>query len=653
MTQINWNELEANPNNGQQWSALASDTSGGIVFAANQLPEASSIIYKSLDAGLTWASSASSTSGFRKISSSDDASKVVAITSSNAYYNVGAGWVKNTVLVPHTFRDIAISNTSQSGAGITQYLWTATLDGLFWNDDPSNYSSVSETKPRAGLSDSWNSLALSDGFYSPQYILVGGYNLGIYKSANNSLVWTDITPIAGSQVWTVGMSRDNSLYYAVTAEATPRFYKSINQGAAWVQKTTGATTAIQDMFISTDGQKIILIQQKSALLSQDAGETWSSVTLSFTDHINLAISVSGSSDFTRLFIGTTNGSVYYSDDLGVSWISLDIVPTSSYSFNWAAVASDYNNTSIIAVVNSSDTTTNINNNFVYYSNDSGVTWHQSRPAGTPGTATPWKDVSIDPAGTVSAAISSPGRVYVSTDSSANFTEHAVSQSVDKVWRNSSRIYNNIFFVSEFGGRLYKVHTDSTLYEEVMPAGNADKDWRYIEFAEDGLHVVAVVSNGRSYLSSDSGATWSEIQPTGNANGDWNVCSISSTGKYILLGKQAGRIYLSKDTGVTWAEVQPSGNINVTWENCFIDDSGETMLVSGFYLSGGSPIYVKLYSKNFGTTWESLSSGVGTEQLNKLTANKNGLRILSAGTTTLYQGDVVNFKNASFIGDMII
>jgi hypothetical protein len=63
----------------------------------------------------------------------------------------------------------------------------------------------------------------------------------------------------------------------------------------------------------------------------------------------------------------------------------------------------------------------------------------------------------------------------------------------------------------------------------------------------GQYLVATISNGKIYTSSDYGVTWTERESIRY----WRNIETSSTGQYLVACAYGGNIFTSSDYGVTW------------------------------------------------------------------------------------------------------
>lgn len=678
MTTINWKKLQASNDTNQYWAGLACTPDGQTIYAVDSIQH--NQIYVSNNAGATWSLTnftSMPVQYYGMVDCSDDGTRLCILSSSgSAMYIVNNGsYVYSANLSYGHPKGVIVGKSGLNmmiGGQFNSYCVNiSTNGGMNWDVQAINGTNLNfDTQSIAMTDDSLSTFTYFVGGYFFNGYPAGGGG-GLWKRTNHDAynTWTNITPTgldSSYNHWTVQVSKDSSNLIAMAHVSgdTWVIYKSVDLGNNWTLLPLSFNLGIYTINISDDGSKIILRTQgtnRTIYSSVDRGTTWSSyvppVINVNTNCYTLSSTIN--SDATKVFLGMAWDSVYLSQNYAQTWTQ--IPPTvSSFSFPYSGVASNQSGSTVVASINSSDSYIGPRNNYVYKTQDFGKTWSIAQPFGENPDARPLFDVSVSLTGDSMAAIYNPGRVFTSNDAGTTWTQHAVSQSVDKKWQNCSNIYHGKFLVSELGGRLYLVNVDSAYYTEVQPAGNINKEWMEAQYAEDGQHMIAVAAGGRVYFSSNVGVTWSETRPSGDSNYNWICCAISSTGKYMIAGQTNGRIYISKDTGSTWSELVPSVvaptltvpavPYNYNWEHIYISDNGDTIFASG-YSTAASPTYDKWYSKDYGVTWETVT-GAGSSDAAKIIGNKNGLKLFSADNTYLYQGDVTNVKTGAFLQDII-
>jgi hypothetical protein len=118
------------------------------------------------------------------------------------------------------------------------------------------------------------------------------------------------------------------------------------------------------------------------------------------------------------------------------------------------------------------------------------------------------------------------------------------------------------------------------------------NWSSVASSADGSKLVAAVSGGLIYASTNGGAIW---QPTSAPTGSWQSLCSSADGS-ILAATAIGTTYISKDSGITWQNTNSPGG---TWLSCSADGNKMFALV-GWQLFA---------STNAGSSWKDLSLSV--------------------------------------------
>jgi photosystem II stability/assembly factor-like uncharacterized protein len=154
-----------------------------------------------------------------------------------------------------------------------------------------------------------------------------------------------------------------------------------------------------------------------------------------------------------------------------------------------------------------------------------------------------------------------------------------------------------------------VWAQTYIWTERQPAGDTDKNWDCVASSSDGTKLIAGVSNGRLYVSSDGGVTWTETQPAGDRDMRWRCLASSSDGNKLIAGAYRGRLYTTTDAGITWTETQPEGDADGYWY-CAASSSDGNMLVVGddwgnlYTSSNGGSTWTKT---QLGTMWSCIAS----------------------------------------------
>jgi hypothetical protein len=153
------------------------------------------------------------------------------------------------------------------------------------------------------------------------------------------------------------------------------------------------------------------------------------------------------------------------------------------------------------------------------------------------------------------------------------------------------------------------------------AGNGIQDWTSVASSSDGTHLAAVVFNGQIYTSTNSGLTWVQ---TSAPDAYWTSVASSSDGTMLVAGlygtvDDPGYIYTSANSGSTWVQ---SGSSNLVWQSVASSSDG-TRLVAGsrFYL---------YTSTNSGATWTAQTSAPSSIWWS-VASSSDGTRLIAGGS----------------------
>jgi photosystem II stability/assembly factor-like uncharacterized protein len=210
--------------------------------------------------------------------------------------------------------------------------------------------------------------------------------------------------------------------------------------------------------------------------------------------------------------------------------------------------------------------------------------------------------------------------YLAWQTESVWSETRPAGDVDKQWRYMSVSSNGAIMVTAVdGGRMYKSSDGGVACSEIQPAGPADKSWSAVSISGDGSIMLASVSSGLMYKSADGGANWSVTGPFGSTNKAWMSVSVSSDGLTMLAAIYGGRIYKSTDGGTSWTETQPVGNDYRNWKIVAVSSDGNTMLAVHM---GGI-----LKSLNAGGTWSEILPSGTSEIIGSVSISADGAVML--------------------------
>jgi hypothetical protein len=150
--------------------------------------------------------------------------------------------------------------------------------------------------------------------------------------------------------------------------------------------------------------------------------------------------------------------------------------------------------------------------------------------------------SADGTKLLAAFFSSPGNIYLSTNSGYNWTAStspsanwsAVASSADGV-KLAGAIYNGRIWLSTNSGASWAT------------SGAPVKNWASLASSTDGTKLAAAPSGDIIYSSTNSGITWTA---TGSASDSWFSIACSADGRQLLAAANSG-VYISTNSGGSW------------------------------------------------------------------------------------------------------
>lgn len=157
-----------------------------------------------------------------------------------------------------------------------------------------------------------------------------------------------------------------------------------------------------------------------------------------------------------------------------------------------------------------------------------------------------------------------------------------------------------------GGQLY-ISTDSG--ESWNPKDSA-RVWMSVASSADGTKLVAVVYGGQIYTSTDSGLTWTPRETDRN----WSAVASSADGTKLVATVSSGQIYTSTDSGENWTPRESSAG----WGAVASSSDGSRLIAIN-----GSALYV---STDSGENWN--QKGI-LRAWRSVAMSSDGLKIIAA------------------------
>ncbi|MCW3083192.1 MAG: hypothetical protein JWP12_558 [Bacteroidetes bacterium] len=282
---------------------------------------------------------------------------IYAATNTGIYKsgNRGVSWVSSNIGFP--------ANTTATALAVKPgYVFAGTdAGGIFVSTD----NAASWNSSNNGLAQVPHYVDTINVFPSVGALLISGSGLiastldGVYSSANNGTSWTesnqgisgtDVTGISATGAVTIIGTAKNGVYLSTDNGSTwnrgnaglttpdinsilingsntylsagyQHVFRSGDGGITWVPASTGITSEVTELkadstnvFALTNGAPAAV---PGLFETTDSGATWTELPTGFTESMNM-LSVAG----TKLYIGTWDGSIYYSNDHALTWTNI-------------------------------------------------------------------------------------------------------------------------------------------------------------------------------------------------------------------------------------------------------------------------------------------------------------------------------------------
>ena len=512
------------PAPGQHKSATAWETNGpyggpvrfglaidpvhpGTIYAAS-----SGGVFKSTDAGATWALSAAGITDMTEIHSVavDPANPAIVYAGStdsvDALFkstDAGANWTKaSTGLFSGTVYAIAIdpAHPSTLYVGSSFGIWRST-------DGAANWVNVTN-----GIG-SKTVVALAIDPLSTSTVYAMTRNSGVYKSTNGGIDWSPVNSgfaASGSTILTAGIGL--AIDPALSSRLYAGGYRSTDGGASWTPMT-GLGQYVTSLAVDPQAPSTLYAGDDTggAYKSSDSGASWTKINTGLFNLTIWSVAIDPQSPAT-LYAASDYG-IYKSTDAGLQWAA------SNQGLANTDVQAVVIDPFVPAIVYAGTTS-----NGIFRSSDSGASWTNVL-ARTPANSIRIMGMAVDPRtpGTLYAA-SYNGPILKSTDRGTNWTSvrlvaHPVSVAVDPF--DAATVYvgtlnEGVFKSVDRGATFAQVNNglphrpnNAALFGGILGIAVSPKDrsvWAWVQVA-DGEFTAAI--------SRDGGVTWSESYPGWN------------------------------------------------------------------------------------------------------------------------------------------
>jgi len=295
---------------------------------------------------------------------------------------------------------------------------------------------------------------------------------------NNFAPTWAIQPVTGNpNLISITMSADGTKRAALGGGSSANYvYTTTDSGVTWTQRSVMPSGVVSILNSSSDGTKLFVYSNERAAnyASSNSGVSWSAQPSVGTGN-QVLMSAASSSDGTKLvasFTLSSTNAVYTSANSGASWTLRDLGPD---MFLCDRVVSSADGLKLAATCLLGD----FSKSALYTSVNGGVSWVER-------TALPLS--------------SNQNGMHMSADG----TKIAVAMSMGKIW------------VSSDSGATWTQRTNSVA-----------RDWSNMSGSSDASTLAATVANGYIYTSKDFGVSW--IESTSAGSRSWDSIAVSADG----------------------------------------------------------------------------------------------------------------------------
>jgi len=645
------NILSMSSNYGVSWKALNwNNPTGGwpLSTVSTTFPSTS----------YTWQTTCMSGNGQIMIACTAASTAYVFLSTNYGNYFTKISGTGNTTGLPTT-----IVNTwswcSISNDGTTILLVANGLTAYVSTNSGTTFTTLGTSNGLPTATSTWLFCAMA--YNSPNYMLISSSTAGLYLSTNTGTNWTHIDGPGNS----IGLPTVNANYTSLSISnngdrmlvVQSGLYFTTNYGVSWSRldgpsATNGLPTTATSNFnvtsMSGDGTVIFSgVNGGSLYLSRNTGATFTVISSATSANGFVQAATGGwsqtvvSNDGNTLYVNLGNALCFNYNGLGNWWCttnwrtdftlpaqgfgalmfgyaSYNVVKFSGdgsivlagtgtytgggptlvisydggYTFNFIQNRGQFYGTSAASfqinwlagsISYSGQYMFMCQTNGVYLTTNYGLIWlciagslapTAAISTGLPTTAQTWSCSAMSSTGTVSILGITAGALYLSTNSFVTY--------------------------SIISGPTSQFTTNG------LPV--TVQNWNKLECSYDGSKILASISSGALYLSTNSGASWTVIGGAANTAGlptaatAWSSLSISGTsGKYMLVSVNSGGLYLSTTTGTSWTQIAGTTNsyglptVASAWTCSAISQDGLIMCAA---INNGN-LY---YSTNSGAAW---------------------------------------------------
>ncbi len=440
---------------------------------------------------------------------------------------------------------------------------------------------------------------------------MGVYGKGIFRSADNGANWTAVNNGYSNTTfgkWIIALTASGSYVVASTGAGV---YRSSDNGDNWVLTNFNNSDGAPTFFV-TVGTTLFAGTMAGIFVSMDNGLNWTARNSGWPNGIT-APSISGLAyNGTYLYAGAEWTGVFYSSDLGVTWVDInyDLPGADIYRHKIAVKGTDVFDATDYGVWRLLD------------NGNTTQSWTQELEGLPMGDISPLtmlvKDNNIYIGGNGGIFTSSATGAMNWTPSNGNLPVqqvHDLFLNGTEIWAGVARkgLYRSN---DNFATWTLASHGMTALSTKMLTHGTGSKIW-------------AATYEGGVFSSEDAGANW--IPTVGNIQADAGPCAHGAS----VFVRYSGELYRSDNQGNTWLHVPSFYATAWAQVMCFYS-KGPTLFI-GSDLSGwdGQGLW---YSGDNGETWSGIIiwNPAHTTKLSVKTITENATKMFAGTDEGVYE-----------------